>query len=143
MYRAGGAMRRLSVSGRGSRRSPRHRAVDRAPVRPDGDYLRQLALRRKVSRDVLVIGRHGAEFFAGTFVRIEYDDGLSCAFLEVVKRRNEIGVARDEYDAVKIFFHVVDEHLGSDVHVRAFLFGFPHCCNGNLLAGLAGFLCKS
>ena len=143
MRRAGEAMRRFEVaSGRGRWRSPCRRAVDRAPMRADGDYLRKLALCRKVAGNVLVVGGYGTEFFAGAFVRIEYDNGFSCAFLEIVKRRNEIGVAGDEYDAVKILFHVVDEHLGSDVYVRAFFFGFPHCCDGNLPAGLAGFLCK-
>ena len=143
MRRAGEAMRRFEVaSGRGRWRSPCRRAVDRAPMRADGDYLRKLALCRKVAGDVLVVGGYGTEFFAGAFVRVEYDNGFSCAFLEIVKRRNEIGVAGDEYDAVKILFHVVDEHLGSDVYVRAFFFGFPHCCDGNLPAGLAGFLCK-
>ena len=40
-------MRRFEVvSGRGRWRSPRRRVVDRAPVRADGDYLRELALRR-------------------------------------------------------------------------------------------------
>ena len=123
------------VSGRGRWRSPYRRAVDRTSVRTDGDYLWELALCRKVAGDVFVIGGYGTEFFAGAFVRIEHDNGFSCAFLEIVKRRNEIGVAGDEYDAVKILFHVVDEHLGSDVYVRAFLFGFPHCCDGNRSTG--------
>ena len=37
MRSAGESMRRLPVSGRGSRRSPRRWAVDRAPIRPDGE----------------------------------------------------------------------------------------------------------
>ena len=143
MRRVDVAVRRFEVaSGRGRWRSPCRRTVDCAPVRADGDYLRELALCRKVAGDVLVISGYGTEFFAGAFVRIEYDNGFSCALLEIVKRRNEVGVAGDEYDAVKILFHVVDEHLGSDVYVRAFLFGFPHCCDGNFPAGFARFLCK-
>ena len=121
---------------------PCRRAVNRAAVRSYGNHFGQLALRRKVAGDVLVIGGYGTEFFTGALVRIEHDNGFSRALLEIVKRRDEVGVAGDEYDAVKILFHVVDEHLGSDVYVRSFLFGFPHCCDGNLLAGLAGFLCK-
>lgn len=29
--------------------------------------------------------------------------------------------------------HVVDEHLGGDIYVGAFLFGFPHDCMRNLI----------
>ena len=36
---------------------PRRRAVERAPVRPDGDYAGKLALRRKVAGDVCVVCR--------------------------------------------------------------------------------------
>ena len=104
----------------GGRLCPRRRAVDRAAMRTNGNCVGKLALCRKVAGDVLVVGGYGTEFFAGAFVRIEYDNGFSCAFLEIVKRRNEIGVAGDKYDAVEILFHVVDEHLGSDVYVRAF-----------------------
>ena len=121
---------------------PRRRAVDRAAMRTNGNCVGKLALCRKVAGDVLVVGGHGAEFFAGAFMRIEHDDGLPRSLLEIVTRGNEVGVSRDKYDTVKVIFHVVDEHLGCDVNIRAFLFGFPHGCDGSLLAGLARFFCK-
>ena len=98
---------------------PRRRAVDRAAMRTNGNCVGKLALCRKVAGDVLVVGGHGAEFFAGAFMRIEHDDGLPRSLLEIVKRGNEVGVSRDKYDTVKVIFHVVDEHLGCDVNIRA------------------------
>ena len=127
---------------RGRGLCPRRGSVDCAAMRSDWDYVGKLALRRKVARDVFVVCGYSAELFAGAFMRIEHDDGLSRSLLEIVKRRNEVGVSRDKYDTVKVIFDVVDEHLGGDVYVRAFFLGFPHCCYGNLLAGLAGFLCE-
>ena len=121
---------------------PRRRAVDRAVVRSYGNHFGQLALRRKVARDVLVISGYGTEFFAGAFVWIEYDNGFSCALLEIVKRRDEVCIARDENDTVEVGLDMVDEHLGGNVHVGALLFGFPHGCAWNLSAGFARLFCK-
>ena len=72
-------------SGMGAILRPRRRAVDRAAMRPDGYHVGELAFRRKVARDVLVVGGHSAKFLAGSFVWIEYDNGFSCALLEVVE----------------------------------------------------------
>lgn len=124
------------------RSRPRGRAVDRADMRADRDYVGQLAFRRKVSWDVFVVGGYGAKFFARAFVWIENKDGFPCLFLEIVEWRNEIGIARDKHDAVKILLYVVDKHLGCDVDIRALLFRFPHGCNGNLPARPTGFFCK-
>ena len=55
---------------------PRRRAVDRAAMRTNGNCVGKLALCRKVAGDVLVVGGHGAEFFAGAFMRIEHDYGF-------------------------------------------------------------------
>ena len=123
---------------RGGRLFPRRRAVDRAAMRPDGNHFGQLAFRRKVAGDVLVVGGHGTKLFAGAFMGIENDDGFSRALLEIVERRDEVGVAGDEYDAVEVGLHVVDEHLGGDIHVGAFLFGFPDSGERDFSAGLAG-----
>ena len=112
MSEAGKRMWRVSLSGSGSGQIPCRRAVDRASVASDWNHVGQLALRRKVAGDVLVVGGYGTEFFTGAFVRIEYDNGFSCALFEIVKRCNEVGVAGDEYDAVKILFHVVYEQSG-------------------------------
>ena len=101
----------LATAVRRRRSRPRGRAVDRAAMRANRDYVGQLAFRRKVSRDVLVVGGYGAKFFTGAFVWIENEDGFPRSLLEIVKRCNEIGVARDKHDAVKVVFHVVYEHL--------------------------------
>ena len=73
---------------------------------------------------------------------IEHNDGLARALLEIVERRDEVGIAGDEHDAVEVGFDVVDEHLGGDVNVGAFFFGFPHGCARNLITGFAWFLRK-
>ena len=114
--------------------------MDCAPVSTNGNDVGELALRRKVAWDVFVVGGHRTEFFAGAFVWIEYDDGLSCVFLEVMKRCNEVGVSRNKYDAVKTRFHVIDEHLRGDVHVGSLFLCLPHGCDRDLLTGLARFL---
>ena len=46
----------LATAMRRRRSRPRGRAVDRAAMRANRDYVGQLAFRRKVSRDVLGIG---------------------------------------------------------------------------------------
>ena len=66
---------------------------------------------------MFVVSGHCTQFFAGTFVWIEYDDGLPRVFLEIMERCNEISVSRDKYNAVKNRFHVIDEHLRGNVHV--------------------------
>ena len=71
------------AAGRRARRRlrPRRRAVDRAAMRPDRDYVWQQALRWKVAGDVFIVGGYGAEFFAGALMRIEHDDGFSRSLL--------------------------------------------------------------
>ena len=64
----------------GGRLFPRRRAVDRAAMRPDGDYLWKLALRRKVAGNVLVVCGHGTKLFAGAFMGIENDDDKGRTF---------------------------------------------------------------
>ena len=117
---------------------PRRRAVDRAAMRSNRYDVGKLALCREIAGNVLVVSGHCTKFFAGSFVGIEHYDGLARAFLEIVERRNEVGVARYEHDAVEVLFHVVYEHLRCDVHIRTFLFGLPHGRSRNLFAGFAG-----
>ena len=71
-------------------------------MRADRDCVGQLAFRRKVSRDVFAVGGYGAKFFDRAFVWIENKDGFPRVFLEIVEWRNEIGIARDKHNAVKI-----------------------------------------
>ena len=104
------------------------------------DGIRQLALCRKPTRDVLVVGGHGAKLLTGTLMWVEHNYGLPRALLEIVERRDEISVAGDKYDAIKVPLHVVDEHLGCDVYVGTLLFGLPYGCDGNLIAGFARLL---
>ena len=132
----------LAAAMRRRRSRPRGRAVDRAAMRANRNYVGQLAFRRKVSRDVLVVGGYGAKFFTGAFVWIENEDGFPRSLLEIVKRCNEIGVARDKHDAVKVVFHVVNEHLGCDINIRTLFFCFPHGCDGNLTARPTWFFRK-
>ena len=121
---------------------PCRRAVNRAAMRPDGYHVGELAFRRKVAGDVLVVGGHSAKFLAGSFVGIENDDGFPRTLLEVVEWRDEVCIARDENDTVEVGLDMVDEHLGGNVHVGALLFGFPHGCAWNLSAGFARLFCK-
>ena len=129
--------RRFAIrdSGMGAMLRPRRRAMDRAAMRPDGYHVGKLAFCREIAGDVLVVSGHCTKFFAGSFVGIEHYDGLAHAFLEIVERRNEVGVSRYEHDAVEVGLNMVNEHLGGDVYVRAFLLGFPHGCVRNLRAG--------
>lgn len=121
---------------------PRRRAVDCATMRSNGNNFRQLALRRKVTGDVLVVRGNCAKFFAWPFVRIEHDDRFVRVLLEIMEWSNKVGVARYEYDAVKIGFDVVYEHLRCDIYVGALFFCFPHGCKWNPVAGFARFFCK-
>ncbi len=75
-------------------------------------------------------------------MRIENNDGFPSALLEVVKRGNEISVTGNEYDAVKLAFKVVDEHLGRNVYVRTLFLGLPNGGARNLRAGFTRFFCK-
>ena len=93
---------------RGGRLFPRRRAVDRAAMRSDRNHFRQLALRREIAWNVLVVSGHCTKFFAGSLVGIEHYDGLARAFLEIVERRNEVGVSRYEHDAVEVGLNVVN-----------------------------------
>ena len=140
-------MTRRNAIGRSAARlrrggGPRRRAVDRAAMCPDWDYVGKLAFRRQVAGNVLVVGGYGAQFFAGTLMWVEDDDGFPGLLLKIVERCDEIGVAGYKYDAVEVVFDVIDKHLGRNVYIGAFLFGFPHGCGGDLRAGFAGFLCK-
>ena len=140
-------LRKKSGTARGTpfgrrRFAPRCRAMDRAPICAHWYYVGELVFCGKVARNVLVVGGDGAKFLAGPLMRIEHDYGFARVLLEVVKGCNEIRVAGYENDAVKIAFNMVNEHLGGDVYVRAFLFGLPDSCIRHLRTGLAGLFRK-
>ena len=117
-------------------------SMNRTTMSTNGNDTGKLIPRWQITWNVFVVGGNGSEFFAGTFVWIEYDDRLSSVFLEIMKRCYKVGVSRDKYDAVKTRFHVIDEHLRGDVYVGPLLLCLPHGCDGDLLTGLAWFLCK-
>ena len=138
-------MRSCAVRGARFRRqwlAPRCRAMDHAAICAHWYDVGELAFCGKVARNVLVVGGDGAKFFAGPFMRIEHDYGFARVLLEVVKWCNEIRVAGYENNAVKITLKMVNEHLGGDVYIRAFLFSFPDSCKRNLWTGLAGLFGK-
>ena len=135
-----GAARGTAFSRR--RFAPRRRAVDRAAICTNWYHVGELVFCGKVARNVLVVGGDGAKFLAGAFMRIEHDYGFTRVLLEVVKGCDEIRVAGYENDAVKIALNMVNEHLGGDVYVRAFLFGLPDSCKRDLWTGLTGFFRK-
>ena len=135
-----GAARGTTFSRR--RFAPRRRAVDCAAICAHWYYVGELVSCGKIARNVLVVGGDGAKLLAGSFMRIEHDYGFARVLLEVVKGSNEIRVARYENNAVKIALNMVNEHLGGDVYVRAFLFGLPDSCKRDLWTGLTGFFRK-
>ncbi len=85
-----------SVLGAALRRSrPCRRAVDRAAMRPDWDYFRQLAFGRKVAGDVPAISGVESEV-CWTLTWIEHD-GLPLELMShKVERRNKVCISRDD-----------------------------------------------
>ena len=117
---AGGFNRR-----RGGRLFPRRRTVDRAAMRPDGDYLGQLAFRRKVAGNVPALCGVEAEV-CRALARIEND----CPPLEFVahevERRDEIRIAGDYDKGIGGVCVGVAEKRGGEIYVRPLLFDLYH-----------------
>ena len=125
-------MRRFEiVLGRGRWRSPCRRAVDRAPVRADGDYVGQLALRRKVSGGVLVIGCRPFKMFGDSHVGIEHKHRFSKLVAKGINGSRLIGISCYQNKAVSIRAHCIDKGCDRKVYVRPFFFKFHdmrHAC---------------
>ena len=137
--RAGKAIRRRwSSLQRGCGRTPRRWAVDRAPVRSDGDYVGQLALCRKVTGDAPAIGGMETEV-SRALARIEHD----CSPLEFVshkiERSDEVRIAGDNGKCIGgICIGIVEKRCG-EIDVRPLLFHLYHmhkavCGCGTMLA---------
>ena len=126
MRRAGGAMWRFEVvSGRGRWRSPCRWTVDRAPVRPNGNNLGKLALRRKVTGDAPAIGGMETEV-SRALAWIEHD----CSSLEFVsykiERSDEVRIAGDNGKSIGgICIGIVEKRCG-EIDVRPLLFHLYH-----------------
>ena len=86
---------------RGRRLCPRRRAVDRAAMRPDWDYVGKLALRWKIAGDVCVVRSMIADV-GKSFMRIEHKYLSAKLVTNNVKRRNEIGITTDEGNCINI-----------------------------------------
>ena len=122
-------MRGARVSGgfrrrRDGRLFPRRRAVDRAVVRPDGNYLGQLALSRKVAGNVRVVCRCPLKMVGDGFAGIEYKYGFLELAAESVNRSRLIGIACYQSKAVSVRPHGIDKGGYRKVHVGTFLFEF-------------------
>ena len=123
---------------RGRRLRPRRRAVDRAAVRPDWDYVGKLALRRKVAGDVCVVCRHSLKMFGDGFSWVEYKHGFPKFAAECENRSCLIGVSGYQRKAVGVGVHGVDKGCDCKIYVRTLLFklydmshpgmGFFHVC---------------
>ena len=123
---------------------PRRRAVDRAAVRSYGNHFGQLALRRKVARDVPALCGVEAEV-CRSLARIENN----CPSLEFVahevERRNEIRIAGDYDKSISGICVGVAEKRGGEIYVRPLLLHLYHmykavCGCGTMLApGIHGW----
>ena len=114
------------------------------PVRPDGDYLRKLALRRKVSGDIPAICSVEAEV-CRTLARIEHDN-LSLEFVaHKVERRDEIRIAGNDDKCVGGVCVGIAEKRGGEIDVCSLLFDLYHMdkavcgCGTVLTSGIDGW----
>ena len=109
---------------RGRRLCPRRRAVDRAAVRPDWDYVGKLALRRKIAGDVCVVCRHSLKMFGDGFSWVEYKHGFPKFAAECENRSCLIGVSGYQRKAVGVGVHGVDKGCDCKIYVGSFFFKF-------------------
>ena len=98
--------------------------MDRAAVRPDGDYLWKLALRRKVAGDVCVVCRHSLKMFGYGFSWVEYKHGFPKFAAECENRSCLIGVSGYQRKAVGVGVHGVDKGCDCKIYVGSFFFKF-------------------
>ena len=110
---------------RGCGRGPCCWAVDRATVRPDGDYVGQLAFRRKVTGDAPAIGGMETEV-SRALAWIEHD----CSSLEFVsykiERSDEVRIAGDNSKCIGgICIGIVEKRCG-EIDIRPLLFHLYH-----------------
>ena len=92
-------------------------------MRADGDYLRKLALCRKVVGNVCVVRSMIADV-GKSFMRIEHKYLFAKLVTNNVKRRNEVRIAAEEGNCINIAHEYVVEHVGGDVNIRPLLFQF-------------------
>ena len=125
------------------RSRPRRRAVDRAAMRPDRDYVWQLALRRKVAGDVPAICGVEPEV-CRTLARIEHD-GLPLEFVPYkVERRNKVGISGDDDKRIGYVCVGVAEKRGREIDIRSLFFNLYHVnksiwgCRAFLASGIYG-----
>ncbi len=134
-----------SVLGAALRRSrPCRRAVDRAAMRPDWDYFRQLAFGRKVAGDVPAISGVESEV-CRTLTWIEHD-GLPLELMShKVERRNKVCISRDDGKRIGCVCVGVAEKRGGEIDIRSLLFYLYHVyksicgCGAVLATGIYGW----
>ena len=119
-------MRRRGVSG-GRWRGPCRRAVDCAPVRPDGDDVGQLALRRKVAGNVRIVCCRPFKMFGDSHVGIEHKHRFPKLMAKCVNSSCLIGIACYQNKAVGIRAHCIDKGCDRKVYVRFFSSSFTTC----------------
>ena len=108
------------------------------PVR---NGVRQLAFRKDVTRDVLVVRRIVAKP-RNAVMGVEYDNRLSEFLSHNVDWPDEVGVSTDKDENVGVVSERIEQHRRGEVDIRAFLFQL-HNTNHSVLgrvARLAGLL---
>ena len=116
------ARRRARRCGRWLR--PRLRAVDRTAI-GKRHFVRQLASRRKVRRNVAAIGCVETKV-GGALVGVEHQDLFAEFITNEVKRGNEVRIAANEHNRVYGIRVGVAEHFCHDVYVGTFFLHFHH-----------------
>lgn len=138
-----GQIMKFEVVRRLSAQRPTRRRVDCCAI-GKCDGVRQLALRRKVGRNVFVKGGEALKFKAGRLMGIENGYWLFEAITNGLDGRGKVGVAGDECKGVGGVGHCVHQHFRCDVDIGTFFFQFDNGCQmvRGLVAALARFLVK-
>ena len=90
--------------------------MDRAPVGQRHD-LRQLALRRKVSGDVFVVGSKSAQFLAYHIMRIKYESKLTNFMPQKGKRCREVYITADKDIRICCIVVSISHHFRSEIYI--------------------------
>jgi len=124
------------VSG-GCGRGPCRRAVDRAAVRSNRDYLWELTFRRKIAWDVRIVGSVIADV-GKALVRIKHEYLLAKLLANQVKWCDEVRIATNEGHGVNAVRKRIIKHVGRDVDIRPFLFE-----SDDMYSAIGGLLASS